>query len=145
MARMHTRKRGRSGSHRYRFTEKPSWVTASPAEIEETIVQLRNSNLGSSTIGIKLRDQYGIPSTKSVLGKKLGDVLAEKNLKPEIPEDLNSLILKYKRVSKHLTLNSADKKNFRARSLLMSKIRRLMKYYKRMNMLPAGWELQKVL
>lgn len=142
---MHTRKRGRSGSHRFRYTEKPTWVTASPAEIEDTIVQLRNSNLSSAVIGVRLRDQYGIPSTKAVLGKKLGDVLSEKELKSDIPEDLKSVIEKYKRVSKHLELNTADKKNFRSRSLLMAKTRRLIKYYKRKDMLPPGWNLEKVL
>lgn len=145
MARMHTRKRGKSGSHRFRYTDKPSWITTSPEELEETIVQLRNSNLDSAAIGIRLRDQYGVPSTKTVLGKKLGEILNEKGLKTDVPEDLRSIIAKYKSVSRHLQLNPADKKNLRSRSLLMSKIRRLMKYYKRKDMLPAGWELDKVL
>ncbi len=145
MARMHTRKRGRSGSHRFRYTEKPSWISASPEEIEETIVQLRNSDLSSAAIGVRLRDQYGIPSTKTMLGKKLGNILEEKGLKSEIPEDLLSLIAKYKRVTKHLELNPTDRKNTRSRSLLMSKIRRLMKYYQRTDKLPPGWQLNKVL
>ncbi len=145
MARMHTRKRGKSRSHRERYTTKPSWIKASTDEIIDNIVQLRNSKLSSPEIGIRLRDQYAIPSTKTVLGKKLGTVLKEKSLKSDIPDDLQSLINRYKKVSAHLALNTRDRSNQRGRSLVMAKILRLIKYYKRNNALPAGWNLDKVL
>ena len=145
MARMHTRKKGKSRSHRDRYTAKPTWIKASNADIIENIVQLKNSKLTSSEVGIRLRDQYAIPSTKLVLGKKLNKVLEEKKLKPEIPDDLQSLITRYKKVSAHLALNTRDKSNERGRTLVMAKILRLIKYYRRSKVLPAGWNLDKVL
>jgi small subunit ribosomal protein S15 len=145
MARMHTRKKGKSRSHKDRYTSKPTWIKTSNEEITDNIVQLKNSNLTASEIGIRLRDQYAIPSTKLVLGKKLNTVLEEKSLKPVIPDDLQSLITRYKKVSAHLALNTRDKSNNRGRTLVMAKILRLIKYYRRNNVLPAGWNLDKVL
>jgi small subunit ribosomal protein S15 len=145
MARMHTRKRGKSRSHKDRYTSKPTWIKASNDEIIDDIVQLKNSKLTSPQIGIRLRDQYAIPSTKVVLGKKLNKILEEKSLKPVIPDDLQSLITRYKKVSAHLALNTRDKSNDRGRTLIMAKILRLIKYYRRNNVLPAGWNLDKVL
>ena len=145
MARMHTRKKGKSRSHRDRYTSKPTWIKASNDEIVDNIVQLKNSDLTTAEIGIRLRDQYAIPSTKLVLGKKLSKVLEEKGPKPEIPDDLRSLITRYKKVSAHLALNTRDKSNDRGRALVMAKILRLIKYYRRNNVLPAGWNLDKVL
>ncbi len=145
MARMHTRKKGKSGSHRNRYTAKPSWVKSTNEEITDAIVQMRKSNLTASQIGIKLRDQYAIPSTKSYMGKKLSDILEEKSQKTEVPDDLNSLIQRYKRVNEHLRLNNRDKSNMRGRSLIMSKILRLVRYYKKTEVLPQNWNLDKVL
>ena len=58
MARMHTRKKGKAGSHRNKYTEKPSWVKMSEEEITDVIVQSKRSGSTSSEIGIKLRDQF---------------------------------------------------------------------------------------
>ncbi|MCX8203629.1 MAG: 30S ribosomal protein S15, partial [Nitrososphaeria archaeon] len=38
MARMHARKRGKSGSKRPISKSPPSWVTATPEEVEELVV-----------------------------------------------------------------------------------------------------------
>ncbi len=98
MARMHTRKRGKSGSKRI-YGEKPAWIQYTNEEIVNTITELKKNGTPSSVIGIRLRDQYGIPSVKAVMGKKINKILEEKGMKDEIPEDLSNLIKKYNNAS----------------------------------------------
>ncbi len=145
MARMHTRKKGKAGSHRSKYTQKPTWVKMSEEEIVDVIIQAKRTGSTSPEIGIKLRDQYAVPSTKVILGKKIGKILKEKGESSEIPDDLNSLIKKYKRATAHIQLNPRDKSNERGASLIMAKILRLVKYYKSNSVLPERWNLDKVL
>jgi small subunit ribosomal protein S15 len=145
MARMHTRKKGKSGSRNSFYGKEHNWIQQSPKEMEEIIVQLRNDGNTSSQIGIKLRDFYGVPRVKSVMHSKMNDILAKNNLKSEVPEDLMSLINRYKRVSVHMALNKKDLNNGRKRALIMSKMLRLVRYYKENGYLKHEWELNKVL
>ncbi|MGC8608434.1 MAG: 30S ribosomal protein S15 [Thermoplasmata archaeon] len=143
MARMHTRKRGKSGSKRI-YGEKPAWIQYTNEEIVNTITELKKNGTPSSVIGIRLRDQYGIPSVKAVMGKKINKILEEKGMKDEIPEDLSNLIKKYNNASRHVDLNPKDQSNKRGRDLIMSKMLRLVRYYKRMGTLDQKWNLSKV-
>ncbi|MHB1492164.1 MAG: 30S ribosomal protein S15 [Thermoplasmataceae archaeon] len=145
MARMHKRKRGKSGSKNIYLANGRTWVEQSPTEISEIILNSHKENLTLSQIGIRLRDQYGIPGTKHVMGKKIGKILSENNSSPSIPDDLNSLIQKYKRVTKHINMNKKDMSNTRGKNLIMAKMLRLVKYYKREGYLAKEWELNKVL
>ena len=47
----------------------PSWITQSPAEIEELVVKYSKDGLTPSQIGIKLRDQHSIPLIKPITKK----------------------------------------------------------------------------
>ena len=145
MARMHTRKRGKSGSRNTYYGIGHDWVEMSPEEIEEMVVQFRKEGLTASQIGIRFRDSYGIPKLRYITHKKIGDVLSEKNMNPDVPEDLMALITKYKRVTKHMELNKNDLNNGRKRNLLMAKMLRLVRYYKENGYLSKEWELNKVL
>ncbi|MCL4437746.1 MAG: 30S ribosomal protein S15 [Thermoplasmataceae archaeon] len=145
MARMHTRKRGKGKSTRIYSESKPDWVELSSEELEKTVVDLKKGGATMSMIGIKLRDQYGIPGTKSVVGKKIGQILHDNNLSDAVPEDLMNLIKKYKNVSRHIQLNRNDSGNIRGQALLMSKILRLVRYYKRRGSLSKEWNLSRVL
>ncbi len=142
---MHTRKKGKSGSKHSFYGEGHQWVQQSPKEIEEIVVQLKKDGLTSSEIGIKLRDFYGIPKTKAVMNTKVGDILEKNGLVEEVPDDLNCLIEKYKKVSTHMALNRNDLTNDRKRALIMSKMLRLVRYYKENGGLKREWELNKVL
>ncbi|MEM0139854.1 MAG: 30S ribosomal protein S15 [Ferroplasma sp.] len=144
MARMHTRKRGKSRSERITMVEKPSWMQSS-GEITEEIVKFRNDGLSKSMIGIRLRDQYAVPGVRPVMHMKMGKILEENGFKEDIPEDLAALVKRYKNVTKHLLLNKKDITNMRGSQLIMSKILRLMRYYKRTGRLPADWSLKRVL
>ncbi|KAF5436329.1 small subunit ribosomal protein S15 [Candidatus Methanophagaceae archaeon] len=141
MARMYARRRGKSGSKRSRIrrTETPEWVDLSAEEVETKVVTLYNQGLSTSEIGIELRDSYGMPCVAHVTGKKMTGILKEQNVAPEIPEDLQNLMRKALRVRKHIELNKKDVHNKRALQLTESKIRRLVKYYRREKVLAMDW------
>lgn len=145
MARMHSRKRGKSSSHKIYDTGRHEWITQSDDEISDLVVQMKSGGSSKAEIGVKLRDQYAIPSTKSIVGKKISTILKEKGAESEIPEDLLDLIAKYKSVSKHIALNRNDRSNDRSRALIMTKILRLVKYYRSKGRLPEKWSLDKSL
>jgi len=137
MARMYARRKGVSGSTRPLKSTVP--VTMTSEEVQKLIVELRNSGLTSSQVGIILRDTYGIPSVKSVTKKSLTDVLSDHGVAPELPEDLFNLITKALKLRDHLEQNKKDLHNKRALQLTESKIRRLVNYYKSSDVLPEEW------
>ena len=140
MARMHARRRGKSGSSRPLVTENPEWVPLNAEEIEKRIVKLAKDGVNSSRIGMTLRDQYGVPSTKLALGKSISEILAENDLRPKLPDDLASLMRKAVNLNNHLSENHKDIMNKRSLQLIESKIRRLTKYYKKTGILPQDWK-----
>jgi len=140
MARMHTRRRGSSSSKRPFITQNPAWVSMEPKEIEETIVKLAKEGNSSAFIGLKLRDQYGVPSIKLALGKSLMTVLRENGLEPKIPEDLVNLIKRVLRVQGHNLRSKKDNKNKKNLQNIEAKIRRLVGYYHTTGRLDKGWK-----
>ncbi len=139
MARMHSRKKGKAGSHKPR-NKSNTWVRYKAKELELLIVKLAKEGRSPSLIGIYLRDNYGIPDVKQILKKTLTQVLKEKNLATELPEDLLSLIKKSVQIQKHLEENKLDMTALRGLQLTDSKIRRLVKYYKENGVLPLNWK-----
>ncbi|RME32065.1 30S ribosomal protein S15 [Candidatus Woesearchaeota archaeon] len=140
MARMHSRKKGKSGSSKPAKLSKPSWVSLKPREIEMLIVKLAKEGKTASQIGIYLRDEHGVPDVKVMTGKTITQILAAKKLAPEIPDDLMALLRKAVLVRKHLAENNNDKTAKRGLQLTESKIRRLAKYYIRVGRLESGWK-----
>jgi len=138
MARMHSRKRGKAGSKKP-YNRPLVWVRYKPREIELLIVKLVKEGKTSSQIGMILRDTYGIPDVRKIVGKKVNKILAEKKLLAEIPEDLKSLMRKNIMIKKHLDANHKDTASKRGLGLTESKIRRLVKYYKSSGRLDASW------
>ncbi|MBU0471729.1 MAG: 30S ribosomal protein S15 [Nanoarchaeota archaeon] len=140
MARMHSRKKGKSGSTKPVKTALPSWVKYKSKEVELLIVKYAKEGLSASRIGVRLRDRYGIPDVKIVVGKSISEILKEKGILNEIPEDLLALIRKSIFVRKHLESNKHDEPAKRGLILTDSKIHRLVKYYKRTERLSATWK-----
>lgn len=140
MARMHTRRKGKSRSTRPYRTSAPTWSNINADEIDRVVVELREQDKSTSEIGMILRDRYGIPDVKLATGKKITQILEDNDLKPKIPEDLRNLIAKVVRLHKHLEKNKKDVHNKRSLQLTESKIRRLVKYYKRTKVLPETWK-----
>ena len=121
------------------MADKPEWVEQIPEEIEELIVKLYRDGQSTSQIGITLRDQYGIPSTKTVLGEKITDILEKNGIVFDYPEDLLNLIKRAVNIREHLEENPKDIHSKRGLIKIESKIRRLVKYYTKNNVLPEGW------
>ncbi|MDV2481394.1 30S ribosomal protein S15 [Methanoculleus sp. Wushi-C6] len=139
MARMYARRRGTSGSVRPYRKEAPEWSNTDTAEIEKIIVDLRKDGMSSSQIGLALRDRYGVPDVKLATGKRINEILREKGLESEIPEDLRNLMQKALGMRKHLAENKKDVHNTRQLQIAESKVRRLVKYYVGSGRLPEGW------
>jgi small subunit ribosomal protein S15 len=140
MARMHSRKKGASRSRPPTVGKVPDWSDVSKEELEKLVIKLHDSGLPSTKIGLTLRDQYGVPSVKLVLGKNMNRFLKEKSSLPEIPEDLSNLMRHSLQVRKHLKTNVKDVHNKRSLQLMENKIRRLVKYYHDSGRLARAWE-----
>ncbi len=139
MARMHSRTRGKSGSHKPAVNTTPDWLKTDKQEVEKLVIKLSKDGVTPSSIGRTLRDQYGIPRVKAITGKTIVQMLKENKAEPEYPEDLLSLIKKAVFLHKHLDKNPKDVHNKRGLQLVESKIKRLQKYYKRKKVLPQTW------
>jgi small subunit ribosomal protein S15 len=140
MARMHSRKHGKSGSTKPAKKVMPSWVRYKEKELEMLITKLSKEGKTTSEIGIVLRDTYGIPSAKLILKKSLGQFLVDKKLASEIPEDILALIKRAVAIKKHLEDNTRDKTAKRGLILTESMIKRLTKYYKKSGKLSHDWK-----
>ncbi|WP_255169962.1 30S ribosomal protein S15 [Natrononativus amylolyticus] len=134
MARMHTRRRGTSGSDRPAADEPPEWSDVDPEKVEERVVELAEQGYDPSQIGIKLRDEgvtgTPVPDVSLATGKKVTQILEENDAKPELPEDLWNLMERAVRLREHVQENGQDYQNKRALQNTESKVRRLVNYYR---------------
>lgn len=141
MARIHARRKGKSGSTRlYTRKKHPTWSALNTREVEARVIEFSKEGKSTSEIGMILRDQYAVPSVKVATGKKITKILESNQLKPEIPEDIRNLISTALQLRKHLEVHKKDLKNKRNLQLTESKIRRLTKYYHAHHKLPEGWK-----
>lgn len=104
-------------------------------EVLKIIEKLDKQGLNRSMIGMKLRDQYGIPNLKEY-GIRISSTTKQK----EMPEDLYSLLVKAVNVHNHMATNKKDATSKHGLEKVESKIRRLVKYYIRKGTLPKGWK-----
>ncbi len=140
MSRMHSSKRGRSGSKRPYVTSNPEWVKMEADDIEEKILELYKRGKTPSEIGVILRDQYAVPNVKLATDKDVTDILEENDVYQDFPQDLMNLMEKAVNLSEHLEENQKDLKNKRGLQLVEAKIRRLAKYYKKQGKIPEDWK-----
>lgn len=139
MAKMYSRKRGHAGSKRPSKRAISSWVRYKDKEVELLITKLAKEGKTSSQIGIILRDAYGIPDIKTLMKKNVTAVLKEKGLLKEIPEDVVALIKRSIYIRKHIEANKKDEAAKRGLNITESKIKKLVKYYKKSRRLPESW------
>ncbi|WP_049970444.1 30S ribosomal protein S15 [Haladaptatus cibarius] len=134
MARMHTRRRGSSGSDRPVADEPPEWSDVEADDVEDRVVELAEDGYSPSEIGLKLRDEgvtgTPVPNVKLVTGKKVTEILEENDAEPDLPEDLYNLMERAVRLREHVDENPQDKHNKRALQNTESKVRRLVNYYR---------------
>ncbi len=141
MARMHARRKGKSGStHPVSRKKHPEWSSLNPREIEAHILELAKTGKSTSEIGMVLRDQYAVPDIKIATGKKVSKILDENNMLSEFPEDIKNLISTALQLRKHIEIHKKDLKNKRNLHLTEAKIRRLTRYYHSIHTLPKDWK-----
>jgi small subunit ribosomal protein S15 len=140
MARLHSKKGGKSGSKRPGVKVVPEWVEYSAHEAEELIVKMGKEGRGPAAIGMALRDTYGIPSVQNLCGKSITHILADSGVRQEYPEDLLNLIKRAVNMREHLRTNRSDKHNRTKLIHVESKIGRLVKYYRESGRIPADWK-----
>ncbi len=87
-------------------TTKPTWLKLSEKEVEDLVLTLAKQQIPTEKIGLILRDQHGIPTTK-VYGKKISRIIKEAGLEPK--SDLHSAEKNIETLKKHLEKNKQDK------------------------------------
>ena len=86
--------------------EKPAWLKMKEPELKKTIAELSERH-SPSKVGMILRDQYGVPTTR-IYGKKLKAYLKELGI--EKNEDLENAEKKVEKIKEHLKNNVTDRK-----------------------------------
>ena len=140
MARIYSRKKGKSGSTTPSRTTIPAWVSRDKEEVEKLVIKLAKQGYAPEKIGIILRDSYGVPSVKLITKKRIAKIMQENDVAGEIPSDLFNLMKKAVNLREHLKSNKKDLHNKRALSNTEMKIKRLMEYYRNSGKLPADWK-----
>ena len=134
MARMHTRRRGSSGSDHPVADDPPEWSDVDADDIESRVVELAEQGHDPSQIGLKLRDEgvkgTPVPDVKLATDKKVTEILEENDATAEVPEDLRNLFERAVRLREHMDANPQDAQNKRALQNTESKIRRLVDYHR---------------
>ena len=118
----------------------PHWLNYKQEEVEQLIANKYQKGLTKSQIGIVLRDQYGIPSTKEIAKKNISTILKDRGISEDLPEDLIALYRKSVKLHMHVDKQKKDKHSVRSLVVLENRIKRLIKYYKENKVLPKDYK-----
>ena len=144
MARMYKSRKGQSGSTRPHVTEAPEWSNTDKEAVEALVLDLAKSGLSTAQIGTVLRDEHAVPNARLVLGKRIGQYLAEQDMMGTYPEDMMTLMRQAVAIINHLgSGNHKDIHNKRALEITEAKIRRLASYYIGEKRLPSDWRYKR--
>jgi small subunit ribosomal protein S15 len=137
-------KQEKGKSHETRPVSKraPNWCKYQPEEVEALIVKLAKEGNSASRIGTILRDQYSVPLSRPITGKRILKIMKENELAPAFPEDLASLLKKAESLGLHLERNRTDLYNRRALQLIEAKVHKLSRFYKKEGILSATWKYE---
>jgi len=107
--------------------EKPVWLKTSEEELKKIIAELAEK-YQPAQIGLILRDQYGIPTTR-IFGKKLAFYLKEIGKYNEKIE-LENITKKLERMDEHLKNNKQDKRTKHKIQKAKSRVEIKKKYFR---------------
>jgi small subunit ribosomal protein S13e len=139
MGRMYGRGKGVAKSSIPYKKRPPRWLNIDSSDVIKQIEALAKKGYKPSQIGVILRDNFAIPQSRLITGGKILRILRKKNLAPEIPEDLYSLMKRAVSIRKHIEKNKRDKDSKYRLILVESKIHRLVRYYKLTKNIPSTW------
>ncbi len=100
----------------------------SDKKIQDTILELAKQGMTTEKIGLVLKDKYHV-NPKRVLGKKIGQIIKEKNLYKD--PDINNLNLSLEKLKKHHEKHKHDHKVKIAILIKGAKLNKLMRYMKK--------------
>ena len=143
MTRMHSDGRGVSGSSKPVDAKQPEWIDYDAEEVKDLVVRLREDGFDPAQIGLKLRDEYGIPDVKQITDKKVTEILEEEDVAPDIPEDLKNLVEKAENMKEHLDENHNDQEAERQLELTEAKVRKVADYHREEGNIPEDWEYER--
>ncbi len=143
MTRMHSDGRGSSGSNKPVNKKTPRWVDYDEDEIADLVVKLRRNGHDPSQIGMKLRDEYGIPSVKEATEKSITEILEEEGLELNVPEELQNLLNKADNIREHLEENPNDQDAERNLELTEAKIRRVAEFHRENGNIEEDWKYER--
>lgn len=106
---------------------KPAWLKMSEEDLKKKIAEL-SEKYQPAQIGLVLRDQYGVPTTK-VYGKKLAQYLKE--MGKEYRVDIKNIEKKVEKMKEHMKNNITDKKAKHKLQKAVSKLNAANKYQAR--------------
>ena len=110
-----------------------------PNEVGPEAAKLAKGGLSGAQVGLVLRDTHGIPSVRTLTGKRMQTLLTEQGVRQDLPEDLQALLKRVVHLQRHLAAHPKDESNRRGLSLMESRIRRLARYYRQREKLPENW------
>jgi small subunit ribosomal protein S15 len=139
MARMHTKKKGKSASLKPLFDSASYEGALTKEQIEDTIASYAKQGMDPALIGEIMKREHKVPYIKKATGKSMLQILEEKKLAGDVPSDMLQLIKKAVGMRAHLSANKRDTHNMTRLNRVESKIWRLTKYYKREGRLPKDW------
>ena len=70
----------------------PSWIKLKPEDLSEQFCKLAKKGMTPSSIGVTLRDSFGVAQVEMFTTIKFLRILKKKGLAPSIPEDLYFLV-----------------------------------------------------
>lgn len=140
MARMHTKKKGKSASLKPLFESASYDGELSKEQIEDLIASYARQGMDPALIGEKLKREHKVPYLRKATGKRMLQILQEKSLSGAIPSDMMQLIKKAVGMRAHIAANHRDVHSRTRLGRVESKIWRLTKYYRREGRLPKGWK-----
>ena len=141
MARMHTRKKGKSKSRKI-FSANTAEAQIDEKEIRKLVKEYAKQGMHHAMIGQVLKEKHGVPYVKSATGKRLKEILAAVDEKAEMPQDFMDLLKRAVGLRNHLKANHNDVHNKTRLNRVEAKIWRLSKYYKRVGELPSDWKYE---
>ncbi|MEM3781871.1 MAG: 30S ribosomal protein S15 [Candidatus Micrarchaeaceae archaeon] len=140
MARMHTRRHGKSKSRKPEasaMTHEHS--EEKKKEVEALIGDYFKQGLSPAQIGQVLKDKHGVKYVKPILGMRLSEYMANQSMQRQLPADMLDLMRRAVRMRAHIARNHSDVHNKVRLVRVESKIWRLSKYYKHEGILPKDW------
>ena len=102
MARMYKSRKGQSGSTRPHVTDAPEWSNTDKEAVQSLVLDLAKSGMSTAEIGTVLRDKHAVPNARLVLGKRIGQFLAENDMMGAYPEDMMNLMRQAVAIINHL-------------------------------------------